>query len=124
MQKNVTESGHLCKADYDLIKNWKLNITSDMTPCVLTVPQGINDLKSMAISFKSMFPGLFDPIYSPKTYTFGYSSAQRCKRSCESFSEGLFGNGLMQWYSSIHWFPDNLMLRVRPFLALKTIQKC
>lgn len=69
----------------------------------------------MATSFKSMFPKLFDPIYSPKTYTFGYSSAQRCKRSCESFSEGLFGNGLMQWYSSIHWFPDNLMLRVGNF---------
>lgn len=74
--------------------------------------QGIEDLKSLAISFKTMFPELFDPIYSPKTYSFAHSSAERCKSSCQAFSEGLFGTGMMQWYSSMHWLTDNLMLRV------------
>lgn len=59
-----------------------------------------------------MFPTLFDPIYTPQAYTFGHSSAQRTRSSCEAFSEGLFGSGMMQWYSAIHFFTDNLLLRV------------
>lgn len=132
LQESVTTDGNLCEHDYNLIKNWKYNANSSHISCDLTKPQvnqflthfkiifqtyiyqsqGWNDLKHLAMSYQTMFPTLFDPIYTPQAYTFGHSSAQRTRSSCAAFSEGLFGSGMMQWYSAIHFFTDNLLLRV------------
>lgn len=80
-------------------------------PCSLTNPQGVNDLKNLAKSYKKTYPKLFEPKFSPKYYKFAHSSAQRTQQSCAAFTEELFGT-VESMYSSLHWRTDNLLLRV------------
>lgn len=79
-------------------------------PCDLA-PQGWTDLQQLAKSFKQIFPTLFSEPYSPKTYTFAHSSAERTKQSCESFVETLFNRKTMK-ESQKHWISNDTLLRV------------
>lgn len=56
--------GHLCDADYNIIKNWRWesNITGNYDE-YLTV-QGWNDEKFLAKQFQRILPNVLDNVYS------------------------------------------------------------
>lgn len=70
-RRTKPDSGALCNADYQSIKNWRwdTNITGDHDE-FLTV-QGWNDLKYLAKNYQRILPNVLENVYSPDMFLVG-----------------------------------------------------
>ncbi|OQR67650.1 multiple inositol polyphosphate phosphatase 1-like [Tropilaelaps mercedesae] len=78
----------LCDKDIEELRNWKQGYS--FSDAALSMDQGNIDTHMIAERFKKMFPTLLPPVYSSKTYKFGYSNRDRTNQSLQSFAEILF----------------------------------
>lgn len=73
LRRTKPDVGHLCDADYGVIKNWRWdsNITGNYNE-FLTV-QGYNDEKFLAKNFQRILPNVLENVYSADKFLVGYS---------------------------------------------------
>lgn len=87
------ESGRstLCAADFELIRNWKLdpNITIEYAD-TLSV-SGWIELQQLAERYQAAFPTALPSTYSRNDYLFLSSETERSQETLRAFANGLFG---------------------------------
>lgn len=71
--------GHLCDADYNVIKNWRWdsNITGNYDEFLTS--QGWNDEKFLAKQFQRILPNVLDNIYTPDKFLVNTLRLLPCK---------------------------------------------
>lgn len=96
LRRTKPDVGHLCDADYGVIKNWRWdsNITGNYNE-FLTV-QGYNDEKFLAKNFQRILPNVLENVYSADKFLFRYTPTQRTEASFKAFAEGLFGDNAFE----------------------------
>ncbi|KAJ6638015.1 Multiple inositol polyphosphate phosphatase 1 [Pseudolycoriella hygida] len=85
--------GSLYKNDLQLITEWSWdkNITERYDE-FLTV-SGWNEIRDLAMVYKSVFPSLIGDSYSAEKFHFRHTDYQRTEGTFKAFAEGLFGEG-------------------------------
>ncbi|XP_037028018.1 multiple inositol polyphosphate phosphatase 1-like [Bradysia coprophila] len=113
---SLPENGRLCNNDLQLIKDWSWdkNITARYDE-FLTV-SGWNEIRDIALVYKSVFPALIENSYSPAKFLFRHTDYQRTEGSFKAFAEGLFGEGA---YNSFTIDPP-----VTPSMLLNPMDLC
>ncbi|XP_063240305.1 multiple inositol polyphosphate phosphatase 1-like [Bacillus rossius redtenbacheri] len=116
--RNAQESGgrHLCWEDLEALRRWNFTVRMDQES-LLTL-QGRDDMKFLAMRFKTRYPGLLERPYSVGMYEFRYTVKERTKQSAEVFSRAMFG------HSSIHFMePTENDTLLRPYHVCDTWRK-
>ncbi|XP_012256732.2 uncharacterized protein LOC105686456 [Athalia rosae] len=98
--------GHLCDADLDNLKLWRLDPGLNFEKADTVTEQGMEDINLLARRIKTNFPQLFPPLISDigsQNYKFRAAPEQRSSESLTSFVSGIFDQGeTPRWHTPLN----------------------
>lgn len=65
-KNQIIENSTLCQADLEAIKKWDFNLTEKDGNKLNS--QGVDDLLSLGLKFKNLYPDIFNEPYNPETF--------------------------------------------------------
>ncbi|PSN38479.1 Multiple inositol polyphosphate phosphatase 1 [Blattella germanica] len=99
------DRGSLCPEDLENLKKWTPQVVLTEAED-LAIPQGYNDLYSMAKRFQSRFPTLLNQSYSRDKFEVRFTYKQRTTLTATAFLDGLFGSTSTPYKSCKKWQKD------------------